>query len=108
MNRNHRHLPPMTASELAELYDQNPLPVVCRLLWEIYRLRATVLRSNQIRHAIGTRVGRANTVGGIWDLFETDLDAEPCLTDPPTPRQLGQTYPGEPAGRVKRRLRSGG
>lgn len=23
----------------------------------------------------------------VWERFERELDAEPCLTDPPTPRQ---------------------
>jgi hypothetical protein len=108
MERGHHHPPPLTAAELAEIYDRNPTPAVLRLLWEIHRLRSTILRANQIRLTIGTRVGRANTVANMWDLFEAELDAEPCLTDRPTPRQSGQLYKGEPEGRVKRRMRNGG
>ena len=107
MGRNHRHSPPLTAAELAEIYDRHPLPVVVRLLWEIHRLRSTILRANQIRLTIGTRVGRANTPAGMWERFEQELDAEPCLTDPLTPRQKGLLHPGEPQGRLKRRARNG-
>lgn len=108
MGDGQKHLPPLTATELAEIYDRNPTPVVRRLLWEIHRLRSTILRAHQVRQAIGTRVGRANTAAGIWDIFERELDAEPVLIDPPTPRQRGQAYKGEPDGRVKRRMRNGG
>lgn len=94
MAKGHRHRRPLTATELAQVYDENPTPVVQRLLWEIYRLRSTIQRISHVRDAIGTSVGRANTPGGIWDLFEQDLNAEPCLTDPLTPRQLGKAAPG--------------
>ncbi|NLP65542.1 hypothetical protein [Paraburkholderia sacchari] len=100
-------MPPLTAADLAEIYDENPTPIVLRLLWEIHRLRSTILRANQIRQTIGTRVGRANTVGEMWDLFEAELDREPCLTDPPTPRQRGLLYAGETEGRARRRPRNG-
>jgi len=107
MGKSHRHLPPLTAAELAEIYDQNPTPVVLRLLWEIHRLRSTVSSASQIRQLIGLRVGRANTPAGIWDLFESDLDSEPCLSDPPTARQRGRQYAGESEGRARRRRRNG-
>lgn len=87
MKRAHNHRPPLTAAELAAIYDANPSPVVLRLLHEIDRLRGTIQRVDEVRQFVGTRVGSANTPGGIWELFERDLDAEPCLTDPPTPRQ---------------------
>jgi len=81
-----RHRPPLTAAELAEIYDREPTPTVRRLLQEIHRLRATVLRANQIRRMIGKH-GSAYVAGSVWECFERELDAEPCLTDPPTPRQ---------------------
>ncbi|WP_321846454.1 hypothetical protein [Paraburkholderia bannensis] len=107
MGRSHRHLPPLTAAELADIYDRHPLPVVLQLLWEIHRLRSTIRRANQVRMMIGTRVGSANTPAGIWERFEQDLDAEPCLTDPLTPRQKGLLHEGEPQGRLRRRRRNG-
>ncbi|MBN3814767.1 hypothetical protein [Paraburkholderia sp. Ac-20347] len=107
MGRNHRHFPPLTAAELADIYDRHPLPVVLRLLWEIHRLRSTISRANQVRMMIGTRVGTANTPAGIWERFEQELDAEPCLNDPLTPRQQGLLHEGESKGRLRRRRRNG-
>ena len=79
------HRPPLTAAKLAELYDQNPSPVVLDLLWEIHRLRATILRVDQIRRVL--RHCPAGVPNVLWEAFQHELDAEPCLSDPPTPRQ---------------------
>lgn len=109
--KGHRHRPPLTATELAALYEANPLPVVHRLLWEIHRLHGTIRTANAARVAIGTRVGTANTPANIWELFENDLDAEPCLAEAPTARQpdAAPDVPGdETEGRRKRRMRNGG
>lgn len=81
-----RHRRPLTAAELAEIYDQNPIPAVLKLLWEIHRLRATIGRADQIRRMIGPS-GSAYVADSVWQCFERELDAEPCLTDRPTPRQ---------------------
>jgi hypothetical protein len=107
MGNGHRHRPPLTAAELAEIYDSQPTPQVLRLLWEIHRLRATILRADQIRRMIGPKVGPSYATAGIWELFEKELDAEPCLTDPPTTRQKGLLYPSETQGRMRRRMRNG-
>jgi hypothetical protein len=107
MGRSHRRFPPLTAAELADIYDRNPTPAVLRLLWEIHRLRSTIARANQIRLMIGTRVGSANTPAGMWERFEQELDAEPCLNDPLTPRQKGLLHIGEAEGRLRRRRRNG-
>lgn len=34
-----RDRPPLTAARLAEICDENPVPVVLQLLWEFHRLR---------------------------------------------------------------------
>jgi len=81
-----RHRKPLTAAELAEIYDREPTPAVLRLLQEIHRLRATIGRADQIRRMIGSS-GSAYVAGSVWECFERELDAEPCLTDPPTSRQ---------------------
>jgi hypothetical protein len=81
-----RHRPPLTAAELAEIYDREPTPTVLRLLQEIHRLRSTIMRADQIRRMIGS-YGTAYVAGTVWECFERELDAEPCLRDPPTPRQ---------------------
>jgi hypothetical protein len=80
------HRPPLTAARLAEIWDQHPDPVVLELLWEIHRLRATVSRADQVRRMIGKH-GEGLVAGSVWACFERELDAEPCITDPPTARQ---------------------
>jgi len=79
------HRPPLTAERLAEIWDDHPSPVVLELLWEIHRLRSTILRADQVRKEL--RPYSHMVAGGIWDCFERDLDKEPCLTDLPTQRQ---------------------
>lgn len=76
----------MTAAELAAMYDCDRSPNVLRLLKEIHRLRSTIMRADQIRKMIGP-AGHSCVAGTVWQCFERELDAEPCLTDPPTPRQ---------------------
>ncbi|ABE29942.1 hypothetical protein DR64_714 [Paraburkholderia xenovorans LB400] len=84
------HRKPLTAAELAEIYNREPTPTVLRLLQEIHRLRATVMRADQIRRMIGAG-GTAYVAGTVWECFERELNAEPCLTDPQTPRQEQRT-----------------
>jgi hypothetical protein len=74
---------PLTAAQLAEIYDRNPTPAVLQLLREIRRLHEIVRRADQIRKMCG----RAPVAQVVWDCFERELDAEPCLRDLPTPRQ---------------------
>lgn len=81
-----RHRPPLTAARLAQIWDEFPHPIVLELLWEIHRLRATISRANQIRHFLG-KDGCGTVPSSVWVCFERELDAEPSLTDPPTPRQ---------------------
>jgi hypothetical protein len=80
------HRPPLTAARLAQIYDELPHPVVLELLWEIHRLRATVMRAHQIRSLLGPG-GSGAVPSTVWSCFEQELDAEPCLTDKPTQRQ---------------------
>jgi hypothetical protein len=37
---------PLTGEQLRVIYETNPTPAVKRLLWEIHRLRAVVLRAD--------------------------------------------------------------
>jgi hypothetical protein len=79
------HRAPLTAARLAQLYDLEPSPVVLELSWEIHRLRAMILRVDQIRQLLA---GSPTAVPQfLWDVFIRELDAEPCLHDPLTPRQ---------------------
>lgn len=75
--------PPLTAAQLAEIYDRNPAPEVLQLLREIRRLHGVVRRADQVRKMCGS----APVAQVVWDCFERELDAEPCLRDPLTPRQ---------------------
>ncbi|WP_322105835.1 hypothetical protein [Paraburkholderia sp. J41] len=78
--------PPLTARRLAEIWDERqPDPVVLDLLWEIHRLRATIRRAHQIRTYI--RHNYSGVPLTVWECFNRELDAEPCLTDESTPRQ---------------------
>lgn len=81
------HRPPLTAERLAAIWDDHPSPVVLELLLEIHRLRATILRADQVRRELAGSNARHAIPGPVWECFERELDAEPCLTDKPTPRQ---------------------
>ncbi|QBR00497.1 hypothetical protein [Paraburkholderia pallida] len=80
------HRPPLTAARLAQIWNEHPEPIVLELLWEIHRLRSTILRANQVRRFMGPD-GTYNVPGPVWECFNRELDVEPCLTDEPTPRQ---------------------
>jgi hypothetical protein len=43
---------PLTRDQLRTIYDANPVPAVRRLPWEIHRLRAGVLRANDLVRAM--------------------------------------------------------
>lgn len=97
-----RHRAPLTAARLAEIYDQHPTSVVLELLWEIHRLRATISRANQIRAFLAPN-GHGVIPTSVWECFNNELDVEPLLTDPPTPRQKRQIDDGlSGSGKVKR------
>lgn len=80
------HRPPLTAERLAQIWDEHPEPVVLELLWEIHRLRSTISRANQVRRFLEPH-GHGVLPGPVWECFNRELAAEPCLTDPPTERQ---------------------
>lgn len=80
------HRAPLTAARLAEIYDEHPTPVVLELEWEIHRLRATILLANQVLCSISSKPAEVPLV--VWEIFARTLEAEPCLQDPQTPRQL--------------------
>jgi hypothetical protein len=80
------HRPPLTATRLAQIWDEHPSPVVLELLWEIHRLRATISRADQVRKCLGPN-GSHGVPSSVWECFNRQLDAEPCVTDTPTQRQ---------------------
>lgn len=78
---------PLTRQALKEIQQRNPRQPgnqqsddLYAALWEIQRLRAMVLRANQLQRAFGDSV-----VGGgltlVLQAFRADLAREPCLLE---------------------------
>jgi len=70
---------PLTAAELRRIYDENPTPAVRALLWEIHRLRLTLIHVNDVRRCFRSQPTSVPTP--LWDLLLKRLDAEPCLRE---------------------------
>lgn len=79
------HRDPLSAAELAAIYDREPTETVRELLWEIHRLRAVVLRAQQIIDM--STSGPAGLPDTLWQAFKIAVASEPALTDERTPRQ---------------------
>ena len=43
---------PLTSDQLGAIYEASPTPAVRRLLWEIHRLRATILAADQLNQRL--------------------------------------------------------
>lgn len=82
------HRPPLSLTQLAAIWDAEPTPAVRELLWEIHRLQSTIRRAQQIRECCPT--GATGVPPLVWDAFERELDAEPCLSGEHTTRQLAR------------------
>jgi len=78
---------PLTRQALQDIQQRNPRQPgnpqsddLYAALWEIQRLRAMVLRANQLQRAFGDSV-----VGGgltlVLEAFRSDLAREPCLLE---------------------------
>lgn len=78
---------PLTRQVLQDIQQRNPRQPgnpqsddLYAALWEIQRLRAMVLRANQLQRAFGDSV-----VGGgltlVLEAFRSDLASEPCLLE---------------------------
>jgi hypothetical protein len=50
---------PLTSEQLRAIYEANPTPAVKRLLWEIHRLRASVLRADDFVRALERHKGES-------------------------------------------------
>jgi hypothetical protein len=57
------------------LYDDRDAPYD---QWVDYLYRETQ-GTGQVRQTLGSRVGATNTPRAIWQIFQHELDAEPCL-----------------------------
>lgn len=82
--------PPLTREQLHEIgVEQNPADIN-RLLWEIKRLRAIVLRADQLQRSLGATGGGA---GAILQCLRNDLASEPCVLEQ---ARLDDPPPGQP------------
>jgi hypothetical protein len=81
-----RFKPPLNRDSLREIQDRNPESADVRaLLWEIKRMRATLLYADQLQRMLTTLPGPQ---GAILDTLREKLKDEPCVTEfprlPPT------------------------
>jgi hypothetical protein len=73
---------PVTRDQLRTVYETNPTPAVKRLLWEVHRLRAVVLRANDLVRSIdynGTKLDPASLLA-LKGLREA-LEGEPVVRE---------------------------
>lgn len=74
--------PPLTAAELRAIWQRNPEHAdVKMLIWEIKRLRGTVLRADQLQRQLGGIQG-AMLAGLRFALAEEPCVAEQATLDP--------------------------
>jgi hypothetical protein len=75
--------PPLTSDELQELNRTMESATGWRLLWEIYRLRAIVLRANQLEGMVrdDRRMINDASVRLVIDILRQDLDLEPVVKE---------------------------
>jgi hypothetical protein len=72
--------PKLTRSDLHEIGQRSNSPDVRALLWEIHRLRAIVLRADQLQRALGPMGG---SQGLVLDSLRAELEGEPCVEEFP-------------------------
>jgi len=73
--------PPLTRDTLREIQDRNPDSADVRtLLWEVKRLRATLLYADQLQRMLSTLPGPQ---GSILETLREKLKDEPCVSEFP-------------------------
>ncbi|WP_334188695.1 hypothetical protein [Noviherbaspirillum sp.] len=71
--------PPLTREKLVEIQERNKdCDDVLALLWEIKRLRAIVLRADQLQRSIPNP---GTTTQIIIDALRSELKGEPCIEE---------------------------
>ena len=68
---------PMTAEQLREIGQRKDPADIVPLLWEIHRLRALVLRADQLQKGLG----EAAPSQIILTVFRQELEGEPCIAE---------------------------
>jgi hypothetical protein len=87
--------PPLTLASLQSIQAANPDSEDVRtLLWEIKRMRSMLLRAEQLRDRFPKP---GNCLDGVWDEFQRDLAAEPCVLE-------REAWKGELLGPAKRKV----
>jgi hypothetical protein len=66
----------MTAEQLREIGRRKDPADIVPLLWEIFRLRARLLRADQLQRGMGD--GSMNI---ILTVFRQELEGEPCIAE---------------------------
>lgn len=69
---------PLTRADLAAIQARSQTPDARALLWEIARLRALVLRANQLQLSLGALAGGPRIV---LDALRAELEGEPCIAE---------------------------
>ena len=71
--------PPLPTDELRAMRERQPWnPDVIALLWEVKRLRATLLRLHQLR---GNFPRPGGMMGQLHDDLMRQMDTEPCIIE---------------------------
>ncbi len=76
-----RFRPPLSASEMRAMYQQNRTPEVRALLWEVARLQAVVRRANQLAACFPLYDNQttASSFHIILEALRRELALEPCI-----------------------------
>jgi hypothetical protein len=72
--------PKLTKSDLHAIGQHSNSPDVRALLWEIHRLRAIVLRADQLQRVLGEMGGAQ---GLVLNGLRAELEGEPCVAEFP-------------------------
>lgn len=72
---------PLTTDQLRQIQDRNPASADVRaLLWEIKRLRGTVLYADQLQRMLSALPGQQ---GNVLEALRDKLKDEPCVKEFP-------------------------
>ena len=69
---------PLTTVELVEIRLRSDSADMRAVLWEVRRLRAILMRADQLERSLGPTGG---AVGMIRDILRADLDGEPSIAE---------------------------
>ena len=75
---------PLTRDQLRAIYEASPTPAVRRLLWEIHRLRATILSADQLYQRLietGTAARTDTTTQLLIGSLQERLKDEPVVRE---------------------------